>query len=86
MSTNTVPHADGAAKAAHSIQPSDISAYIDCVHAWLPRRLSARELAWLRAALRRAAHTALAQAVGSGRLPAIHRSQATHRCSAALPA
>ena len=47
MHTNTIPHAERAAKAAHSIQPSDISAYIDCVHAWLPRRLSARELAWL---------------------------------------
>lgn len=42
-----IPRIERAAKAAHGIQPSDISAYVDCVHAWLPRRLSARELAWL---------------------------------------
>ena len=42
-----IPRNERAAKAAHSIQPSDISAYIDCVHAWLPRRLSPQGLAWL---------------------------------------
>ena len=44
---SAIPRNERAAKAAYTIQPSDVSAYIDCVHAWLPRRLTAQEMAWL---------------------------------------
>ena len=44
---SAIPRNDRAAKAALAIQPSDIAYYVDCLHAWLPRRLSPQELAWL---------------------------------------
>jgi hypothetical protein len=37
-----------ARNAAQDIRPSDIYAYIDCVHAWVPRPFALQERAWLK--------------------------------------